>query len=145
MILKQQQLGWKSFSEGILLKDWAIVQHQYKSTTYGYRKSRTWVKILVKLNWILLQQIRMDWNEKLHHIQNICDREGHNELLIAIEQEWSIGLHQLPIREFEYLFQTKWSKLKTKSTAYLKSWFVKVRLGRELHQDSKLITNEFSV
>ena len=53
-------------------------------------------------------------------------------------------MHQLPIREFAYLFQIKWSKLKTNTTQYLKSWFVKIRLGRELYNDTKLLYDEFS-
>ena len=143
-ITQQRKLGWKNFLEGILTKEWASIQRRYKPSTYGYSKSRIWIKKLIKLNWIFLQQIWTDRNDKLHNTQTVLDREGHQELLRAIEQEWKIGLHRLPIREFAYLFQIKWKQLQQKSTSYLKSWFVKVRLGRELHQDSKLITDEFS-
>ena len=101
-------------------------------------------KKLLRLNWILLQEVWNHRNDKLHNTQTILDREGHKELLNAIENEWKIGLHQLPIREFAYLFQIKWAYLQGRTTSYLKLWFAKVRLGRELYQDDKLLTDDFS-
>lgn len=35
-------------------------------------------------------------------------------------------------------------KLKTRTTGYLKTWFIKVRLGQELYKDPKLIHDGFS-
>ena len=126
LILKQRKLGWKNFLEGLLVKDWAVLQKKYKPSSFSFTKSRGWVEKLIKINWILLHQLWIRRNQKLHKTQVILDREGHKELVIAIEKEWKIGLHQLPIREFAYLFQLQWSKLKTRTTDYLKSWFVKV-------------------
>ena len=42
------------------------------------------------------------------------------------------------------MFEKRWQTLKHKPTAYLKTWFAKVRLGRELYNDKKLIQDEFS-
>ena len=144
VIMKQRRLGWKNFLEGLVVTDWAVLQRKYKPSSFGFAKSRAWVKKLIKVNWTLLHQIWTRRNSKLHETQTIHDREGHKDLLRAIEQEWKIGLHQLPIREFAYLFQIKWTTLQLRTTEYLKAWFVKVRLGRELYKDSKLIQDRFS-
>ena len=144
LIHQQRKLGWKNFLEGVLLKDWAHQQHNLKNKRYSYQRSRVWSKKLIKLNWWLLQSMWKFCNEKLHNTQVILDREGHKELKLAVTKEWKIELSRLPIRDFAYLFQVKWKKLRDSSTEYMKLWFAKVRLGRELYNDPKLLHDEFS-
>ena len=52
-------------------------------------------------------------------------------MIEAVTKEWKNGPHQLPIQEFAYLFQMKWTTLKNSSTVDLKSWFAKVCLSKE--------------
>ena len=112
---------------------------------HSQKSPRTWAKELVKANWQLLQQVWYARNDKLHNTQIILDNEGHRELLQAVKAEMAIGLHRLPIRDFAKMFQIKKKILYNRSVEYLKNWFVTVRLGRELHNDPKLIVDEFSV
>ena len=144
LIHTQASIGWKNFLEGILTTQWVQEQQSSKQKSYTVLAAKAWAKNLIKLNWDLLQEIWQERNEKLHETQTILDREGHKELMEAIKRERAIGLNRLPIREFAYLFQIKWDKLKTRTTGYLKAWFVKVRLGRELYKDPRLIQDEFS-
>ena len=144
LIRVQRHIGWKNFLEGVLAQEWAQQQFKLKNQRYSYKKSRVWIKNVIKANWKLLRSLWQHRNEKLHNTQTILDREGHKELIQAVTKEWKIGLGKLPIRDFAYLFQIKWKKLKTSSTDYLKAWFAKVRLGRELYQDPALLEDEFS-
>ena len=144
LIRAQRNLGWKNFLEGILSTRWREMQQRYRSKKYTHSRSQLWSKRLIKINWALLSSVWLQRNEQLHNTQAIYDREGHKELLRAIDKEWKIGLNQLPIRDFAYLFQLKWKHLKRRTTSYLKGWFAKVRLGRELYKDNKLLIDEFS-
>ena len=143
-ITTQRRIGWKGFLEGLITKQFTQIQQSYLDSIKSRKTSLSWAASLITLNWSMIRDVWQFRNDKLHQTQVILDREGHKELLAAITQEWKIGLHRLPIRDFAYLFQMKFSKLQTRSTQYLKSWFVKVRGGRELHKDPKLLQDEFS-
>ena len=144
VIHQQRQIGWKNFLEGLVSTGWERIQQQHLQHRSSQKSPKTWAKDLVKANWTLLQQIWYERNDKLHNTQIILDNEGHKELLRAVKNEMAIGLHQLPIRDFAHMFQIKKKILYNKSVDFLKTWFVTVRLGRELHGDNKLITDEFS-
>ena len=103
-ILQQRQIGWKHFLEGLVGKELVTIQEEFYQMKRDKRTGTSWGKKLIKNAWSL---IRLSWdkrNNKLHSPEIITKLEGFDALKLAIENEWQLGLHNLPPIEFSHLF-----------------------------------------
>ena len=130
--------------EGVISKQWKDIQTIFLEHKGSRVHPRNWAKNIIQGNWKLLKATWTERNDKLHNTQMILDNEGHKELMAAVKKEWAIGLGRLPIRDFAHLFQIKKDKFYSRTVEYIKTWFVTVRLGREIHNDPNLIIDNFS-
>ena len=134
-----------TFLEGYIPKSMICAQEVYLQQTECHQRGTNWAKKVYKACWTLLKEIWVRRNEQLHETQRIAELQGLATVKLAIEAEYSLGLHRLPACEFSIYFSTQLEKLLEQSIDQLQSWLLAIRLGQELHGGINEIYNDFSI
>ncbi len=131
------------FLDGKISTLWGNIQQQHLDTLpkYKFCSSSLWAQRLIKAGWTMIREIWELRNEKAHELSVLEDLEGRPSVVLAIKEEWKIGLHRLPT-SFTIMFKRKLQDLLQMSLSHLKDWLLTLRLGRELHHDT-LVQDEF--
>lgn len=97
MFWAQTNIGWDSFTEGIIAKEWAIQQQQYyNSITECRRSGKSWALGLIHQIWIMKYNIWIHRNKVLHENQHIHNSlHGMEELERSIRMEYTKGIDNL--------------------------------------------------
>lgn len=74
----------------------------------------------------------------------MTDAEARPFLIEACQQEYSIGIGNLPTTHFSQLFNISKSNLLQQPLDKLKQWFQRVRQGRLIIDISNLINDDFT-
>ena len=128
-ILKQDAIGWKSFVDGFLVKEWRIIQHRFMKSKRDPRSSILWMIRLQKRIWEIPWLLWEHRNNILHgetnsdHIQNKRDTD------LAIIKEWNIGTQNLS-RQFHTLFRGEINERLQDSPEYKRLWLMSVWSAR---------------
>ena len=129
----QNQIGWQSFIEGFLAKEWTLCQKEHmrkskKSPTLWMAKlqNKIW-----QIAWTMWEHRNKHLHEKNEH-EHITSLEALNEQ-IRIEMEK--GLETLP-RRYSRLFKTSLQVRLKDSTEHKRQWLTSVWAARDrIHQD----------
>ena len=140
-----RKIGYSRILEGLLPKSVIEYQQSYYTTTESKKSGKAWGKKVYVLFWECLKKLWAGRNEQLHLTDRIHDLEGLDTLKAAIQSEFILGLHRLPACEFSIYFSTPFDKLCTRHITSLRTWLQTIRLGRELHGGSDIITDDYSV
>ena len=135
-VLRQRNLGWRLFLEGLVVKEIISYQRDHMSRHQPNRSCLAWSKKLMNASWGLLMDIWTFRNESLHEPHVIQELEGRQQLDDTIFMQWNRGLGPLPPHDFSHLFRIKIADLQNKSIEGKKDWLATVKLGREMHEDT---------
>ena len=141
LLRKQKTLGWNQFLEGLYISEWKEYIDSICPERYSTDKL---LSKMIKLGWDFLFGIWDERNQRLHQTDHILDLEGRKELLLAMEQEWRLGLSLLPASDYGYLFVKPLRYLQQQSLDWQKDWVATVKQGRELYQDHRRIDDDFN-
>jgi hypothetical protein len=144
VISNQRYIGWKQFLEGLLAQEWIKYQHDHYIQNHSKKTGLTWSKKIIRLHVNLLQKVWTGRNNQLHKTNMIHEMEGLPELILSIRTEWAIGISILPAVDFSHLFSTPLEALLQKSIESQKDWLAVIKLGRRLHNDPNLHSDNFS-
>ena len=146
MIQTQRQLGWNQFLLGFLPLAWKPHLLQFLKDKHLLQRYSTnlWTSKLIRASWTLLHDTWEDRCHKLHDTDLIHDLSGKQILLTSITNELKIGLHNLPACDFSRLFSIPASFLQQNPLEFLQDWFVTVRSGRILYNDTSILTDQFT-
>ncbi len=143
-IIQQSQIGWKSLLEGLLATAFVNYQQTYYDDSSSRKTGRSWAHKTIRKLWNFLFDLWEHRNNQLHNTEKIEELQGLQELKSAIRAEWRIGLNRLPAYDFSYLFNISENELLKKSAESLRNWLSIIRNGRYLHQDPRLLHDQFS-
>ena len=146
MIKAQRLIGWNQFLLGFLPLSWKPFLLQYLREKHLLRRYSPdlWTSKIIRSSWQLLHDTWEARCHKLHTTDRIHDLSGQQVLLESIRKELAIGLHNLPACDFSRLFSIPSPILFKKPLDFLKDWFVTVRSGRILYNDSSLLNDKFT-
>ena len=146
LIQQQRTIGWNQFLLGFLPVTWKpyLLQTLREKRLLRRYSPVLWISKVIRASWTLLHSIWENCCQKLHDTDLIHDFSGKQVLLKSIQQELAIGLHNLPACDFSRLFSIPTSTLYNKPLDYLKDWFVPVRSGRILYNDTSLLCDQFT-
>jgi hypothetical protein len=146
MVQSQRLIGWNQFLLGFLPQSWKPYLLQYLREKHLLRRYSPdlWASKIIRATWQLLFHTWEDRCQKLHTTDRIHDLSGQQVLLASIRRELAIGLHNLPACDFSRLFTIPALTLFNKPLDFLKDWFVTVRSGRILYNDTSLLVDKFS-
>jgi hypothetical protein len=101
----QNKIGWMQFHEGLITKQWAILQDQHYKAIGHRRSGKTWASELITQLWHINHSIWIHRNEILHHSDQILDElHGKPFLLEAITYELNLGKSELHQKFFPFFF-----------------------------------------
>ena len=143
VLQSQHQIGWNFFSEGLIATDWITYQKTYYDEIGSLRSPHLWASKLIRAIWNFTWSIWDERNKQLHNTKRIGQLEGRDNLELAIQREWQIGLGRLPAPEFAYLLSGNIRDLLKSSLSSLRRWLALVRNGRILLDTSNIIHDEF--
>jgi hypothetical protein len=129
-IKQQDKIGWRSFLDGFLVKEWRQYLTEHFLARGSRKSSLLWMSRLQRGLWDVSFAMWMHRNEVLHHDGARTHQFEEQELDQSILSEWSRGIATLPSR-FNYLFRgTLRQRLKDKHQ-YKKMWLTSVWSARE--------------
>jgi len=142
-IVAQRQIGWRSFTEGLLCKEFVTYQSNYYKDVQSMRTGKAWAHKAIRKSWQFLFHVWENRNNKLHQTDKIRELGGRRDLIASITSERNIGLHSLPPHDFSSYFSGSNEELLKQNTEFLRMWLSVIRNARFLHKDQSLLIDNF--
>ena len=115
--------------EGLLAKDWAIIQHQYHKRQRDRRSGHLWAALLVTKIWELGFAMWMHRNERQNSDMSIQAKELSLCLDSEIRKQYNQGTAGLP-QSAQYLFQIDFKQRIQQRISEKQQWLQLVKLER---------------
>ena len=129
-LLSQLNLGWYNTLCGFLSPSLISLQQDYYTEISSQRSSLRWATNMTSKLWQVTYQIWCQRNDVLHSNNNIHLLSGLKDLKEGITFEYHLNLESLhPV--YSSYFHLPLTTLLTKSSTYLKNWFLIIRTARE--------------
>merc|ERR1711884_887490 len=103
-IYKQDSVGWKSFLDGFLTKEWRSLQTAYMLSCKDRRSPLLWMSKFQRRVWEIPWKLWNHRNEILHGNGNQLHKQEERNINFAIVREWNLGIQNLG-PQFHSLFQ----------------------------------------
>lgn len=132
-ILEQQHsIGWKEMMEGYWHKGWRLIQERYWDRKRSKKSPLVWASKLQQRIWYTLWRI-WDLRNKIKHGDKEQEHsQERQDLQVAIEQQWEIGISTLPPR-YGFLFHGTIEDRLTDTTGNQHKWLASVWSARDFH------------
>jgi hypothetical protein len=99
----QEHIGWKQFTEGLISKQWAVLQHKYYQSIGVQRSGKTRPTHMLTKLWHEIEHIWHTRNNILHsNLSFLNQLHGQQYLDIAIKKEFYQGKGNLPSTLFPF-------------------------------------------
>ena len=141
-LTSQLHLGWYNTLCGFLTTKFISLQQQHFTSINSRQTASKWGSILISKFWNIIYSMWTHRNSSLHDSERINQLSGYNTLLQSITREHQTGLGDLPTI-FSSYFHQPLPLLLSRSTYYLKNWFLLIRAARECHQP-EIYNDDFS-
>ena len=127
---QQSLLGWQAFMEGILSRNWAILQQSHYANKGSRRLGSKWVGDLSVRIWKAIFAMWGHRNDVLHKSGAISEFSGSRELFLACNRELDMGSRGLE-DIYHHFFDIGKAEFKKETIDYKRNWFSIVRQARE--------------
>ena len=128
-ILKQDAIGWQSFLDGFMVREWRIIQSQFMTEKQDPRSPTLWMTKLQRRIWEIPWLLWEQRNNILHGDNNSDHIQEKRDTDLAIIKEWDIGIQNLS-RHFHSLFRGRINDRLQDSMEYKRLWLISVWSAR---------------
>ena len=125
----QNLLGWKALLFVLVTYPLLTCQQQHYTTLQSRKLGSRWGIQLVSKLWNIIFQLWTNRYNHLHETEAVDKNSGKDQLRLALIQEHSICIKDLPSVYKPYF--SSLSLLVDKHIKYQKPWFLVIRSGRE--------------
>ena len=127
-IRSQDRLGWDSFLEGTLSKQWRVTQDYYLAHVKSPRTSRAWATALIRKAQMVAWSLWQHRNRILHD-EAALDEDTAIQVDADIRQEFITGSQLLP-RADRGLFKPGVDRVLTRNLGRKQKWLQQVQAAR---------------
>ena len=129
-IYKQDSIGWKSFLDGFIVREWRSLQETHMRTNKDHRSSLLWMSKFQRRIWEIPWKLWNHRNETLHGDGNQIHKQEDRNINFAIIKEWNLGIQDLG-PQFLNLFRGRINDRLKDTSEYEKLWLANVWSARD--------------
>ena len=130
-VVAQRRIGPRGLFEGLLAKEWAILQDQhYRSLPKERRSGSRWASLLIEQLWIMGFNLWEHRNQIMHSPDSVHAKEEMAAANTRIHEEYGKGSDDLP-REAQHLFRFSLQRRLDQDLPEKERWLALVKLERD--------------
>ena len=126
LLLKQDTIGWRSCIEGLLVREWAVVQASYFEMIGSRRSGKRWAVALIKKLWDTAWDM---WDHRNRVVHDIESGVHAIELRRAIREQFQLGSQGVTVQA-RRLFQGGVQKVLGYSIEAQEAWMRRIVAAR---------------
>ena len=134
-IYKQDSIGWRSFIDGFIVKEWRDIQRNFMERNDSQRSPMLWMTKFQRRIWEIPWKLWGHRNQILHGDGSLVHVQEKRNVDFAILREWDIGNHNVDAR-FHNLFSGSLQDRLNDSNEAKRLWLASVWGAKNIADDA---------